>query len=197
MQLSRLRSTKIPTRVVIRPPTILVRHITTETPHSLGHPVDPLDKHIVQSILRLLPRSPVSVPTLYEQYRARSGWMRDDLILVSEERPSADRRIEFASEDSASVKEAEESGDGTVLVVHAILKTEHGMLLSHKISASDNHRDDIVEKLAVCSGFVLNTREVSATAAQQNQAQNDGSVILTCAHTLEEVSFILTMGEDY
>ena len=188
MMLRYLRCSRITSSIRQPNKNAFVRLLTTEAPPATEHLIDPLDKHIGKSIRRLLPQRPVPVSILYEQYRARSGWIRDDLILVSEERPATGRRVEFDGNDSVLAGEAETQGDGTVLIVHALLKPHSNLRSSDNTSQDGQHPEDIVEKLAICSGFILNTRSASVTAVSAAETPEDGAVVLTCAHTLEEVS---------
>ena len=190
------RRSPVSSRIRQAQKAVLVRLISTETPRPLQDLVDPLDVHISNSIRRLLKQRSVPVSTLYEQYRARSGRIRDDLILVSEERPTADRRVTLENHDCSLAGDTELQGDGTLLIVHALLKSDHGPGSGNDSPEDEPYPDEIIEKLAICSGFALNTRATSGTAEPAIDNMNDGAVVLTCAHTLEEVGSSVELARD-
>ena len=86
-----------------------------------------------------------------------------DRVVPYEERPASAKRADCVSKSSAGT-----CGDGTVLVVHGQLDESGSQLL----------------KTTVCSGFVVN-----ASISDSKQ----GDTVVTCAHTLEEVSSIFLL----
>jgi hypothetical protein len=190
------RHSSITSRIRQAQKSVFVRLQTTEAAHPPKYLVDPLDEHICRAVRKLALQGPTPVPTLYEQYRARSGWIRDDLILVSEERPASGRRVEFEDNNRSLADEIEFQGDGTLLIVHALLKPDHDLRSGNNSPKDEAHPDDIIEKLAICSGFALNTRAASGKAEPATKIPDDGAVILTCAHTLEEVSSSLELARN-
>ncbi len=94
---------------------------------------------------------------LYAQYRSRAGYVLTD-VLAYEGNPAAHRRAD-RTHNSPDSKQG--MGDGTVLVAHLQFSL-----------------DGAVQKMTVCSGFAIDLK--------RNELA-DTDVIVTCAHTLEEV----------
>ena len=89
-----------------------------------------------------------------------------DQPLPYESRPRADRKVNFDRMDVFSES-------GVVMVAHAI-----------------RHQDR--HQVALCSGFALNvparTEPNGKGKAPENRREGGSTVIVTCAHTLEEVN---------
>ena len=156
------------------------RSTSIESPHSTPL-ADPLDSHILDSIRDLLairPRPP-SLYEMYDQYRCHSDRILDDRILVTEEHPDTLRLSHLPDPSMSMASPTGEEGDGTVLVVHALL------------SSGTTDQKVEIEKISICSGFVLNVRP-STVGKQTGEREPDDTdqeaYIMTCAHTLEEVS---------
>lgn len=124
-------------------------------------------------------------------------------MLVTEEHPRGDRRaVAISSSDPGSVDELPKpgtnsaEGDGTVLVVHAMLKRHN--------KTNGGAEDLQIDKMSVCSGFILNVRPSlvgidndSETEAIEREEEGEaevergeGAFVMTCAHTLEEVRLL-------
>lgn len=123
--------------------------------------VDKLDGHIEQLAKRLSRAAAPSIQELYHQYQHQAGAMIDRVVPY-EETPHHEKRADVLVADSHHELE----GDGLVLVVHVLFDLDSLRL----------------QKTAVCSGFVVN-------AGVSDRSQGD--VIVTCAHTLEEVPFFI------
>lgn len=126
---------------------------------------DPLDGYIdIYQRIFLQPGAfdgLASVDKLYADYRGNAGHVLEH-VLPYEAYPQSSRR----SDTLHSTHLPETEGDGIVLVVHVL-------------QGLDGH----VEKMSVCSGFVVGTvqeRPVDLTVSSDT--------IVTCAHTLEEAS---------
>lgn len=117
---------------------------------------DPLDNYLSDLARDIYARNHTSISTLYQQYRNNHGLILDHLVIPYEEYPALGRRAYNTSD---------ESSDGIVLVVHALLSPD----------------GEKVEKICVCSGFVVD-------AQKNGEAETNGEVVVTCAHTLEEVN---------
>lgn len=131
---------------------------------------------------------------MYEQYRERQHVILDELVLVTEEHPGTSRRacpptsdpntpgpsIRSASTPKGGQQAEAEEGDGTVLVVHALLKP------------SKSEKEAEIDKISICSGFVLNVKPGPASDSVGEEDGLEGDYIMTCAHTLEEVSRLCT-----
>lgn len=131
-----------------------------EAVHATDSDDDVLDLHIKHLAQSLYNRGHVSVHDLHGQYRHKAGTIIDRVVPYEEKLPSS-RRAEVLHKASNNVDEQE--GDGLVLVIHAQF---------------DQARQALT-KMTVCSGFVVN-------ASLSNHQQGD--TVVTCAHTLEEVS---------
>jgi hypothetical protein len=145
---------------------------------------------------------------MYDQYRSNAHRILEDFVLVTEEHPRGDRRAHSISlsnpetvdgpPKSGMEMEMQEEGDGTVLVVHAMLKRHN--------KTNDGIEDLQIDKMSVCSGFILNVRpslvgihnDSEAKAIDQEEEggseieRGEGAFVMTCAHTLEEVRLSLS-----
>ncbi|KAJ3528220.1 hypothetical protein NM688_g8025 [Phlebia brevispora] len=111
-------------------------------------------------VLAQLRSGPASgLPTLIDEYEKNEGHVLET-FLPYESRPPKDRRVMFDRDRSYL-------DNGVVMVAHAF-----------------HHQDR--HKVALCSGFVLNVSALQGEEAPFDGDQED-SVILTCAHTLEEM----------
>jgi hypothetical protein len=198
---------------VITSPISTSTSTSIEDPHTVPT-IDPLDSHILASLRHILslslrlrdvsrPRHTPRITSLYDmydQYRSNAHRILEDFVLVTEEHPRGDRRaVPGASSDPGSVDElpnpatVSEEGDGTVLVVHAMLKRRN--------KTNGGIEDLQIDKMSVCSGFVLNVRpslvgidndsETEAIDQEEDGGaeleRGEGAFVMTCAHTLEEV----------
>lgn len=124
-------------------------------------------------------------------------------MLVTEEHPRRDRRAHPISlsnpeavdelRKSGMEMEMQEEGDGTVLVVHAMLKRHNKTI--------GGIEDFQIDKMSVCSGFILNVKpslvgidnksDVKPVNREEEGGaeveRGEGAFVMTCAHTLEEV----------
>lgn len=162
----RLCLPQIATNLIRRSGHASQRCISTAAPteleevHNVSPRVDRLDSYLEDVSKVLSRRRSTSVQDLYQQYLHEAGNVIDRVVPY-DERPLAIKRADATHTNLAQSGDYE--GDGLVLVVHAQLDAT----LSH------------LEKTTVCSGFVLD-------ASVNHQQQGD--TIVTCAHTLEEVS---------
>ncbi|KAH8080111.1 hypothetical protein HD553DRAFT_119553 [Filobasidium floriforme] len=198
---------------VITSPISTTTSTSIEDPHTVPT-IDPLDSHILASLrhilsLPLLPRDVsrlrhtptiTSLYEMYDQYRSNAHRILEDFVLVTEEHPRGDRRaVAISSSDPGSVDGLpkpgtnSEEGDGTVLVVHAMLKRH-----SDRTSGIEDLQ---IDKMSVCSGFVLNVRPSLVGIDNNSEAKainreedgraeverGEGAFVMTCAHTLEEM----------
>lgn len=124
--------------------------------HNAAAQRDPLDGYLETIISKDLHHVQTSIQNIYSQYQARA-YTVIDRVIPYEERPKHDRRA-----DAIITGEHGAAGNGLVTVIHAIW----------------NDRETRLEKVAVCSGFV-----VDASVNDSGQ----GDTIVTCAHTLEQV----------
>ena len=127
---------------------------------------DPLDGYIdIYQRVFLQPGSfdgLASVDKLYADYRANAGHVLEH-VLPYEAYPASTRRS-----DTLHAEPSATEGDGVVLVVHVL-------------QGLDGH----VEKMSVCSGFVVGTVQdgpIDPTVSTDT--------VVTCAHTLEEASLL-------
>lgn len=172
-----LRAT--PATLLRRPPSAIRRYAATaNTSLPLTDPIhppekpetrsqtqeDPLDGYIdVYQRIFLQPGAfdgLSSLSKLYAEYRGNAGHVLDN-VLPYEAYPSSSRRC-----DATHTASRDTVGDGVVLVVHVL-------------QGLDGH----VEKMSVCSGFA-----VGATQAENPGRDLSSDTIITCAHTLEQVS---------
>jgi len=136
------------------------RIASREEVHSVYRKVDKLDGYLDNISRNLSTQAAVPLETLYSQYRHNAGTIIPSVIPYDERPPSWRRADVFHGSESTKTDLAE--GSGVVLVVHV-------------------QYDEVESRLAkvvVCSGFVV---DASITRPDQ------GDVIVTCAHTLEEV----------
>jgi hypothetical protein len=201
---------------VITSPISTATSTSIEDPHTVPT-IDPLDSHILASLRHMITLSTqrrdvsrlrhtpaiTSLYEMYDQYRSNAHRILEDFVLVTEEHPRGDRRaVAISSSDPGSVDELSkpgtnsEEGDGTVLVVHAMLKRRN--------KTNGGIEDLQIDKMSVCSGFVLNVRpslvgidnnsEVKAIDQEEEGGseveRGEGAFVMTCAHTLEEVRLL-------
>lgn len=130
-----------------------------EEVHNVSPKIDRLDYYLEQISKIIYHGRLTSVKDLYQQYLDEAGNVIDRVVPY-EETPLPKKRADLSQDVIAN--DTDHEGDGLVLVVHAHL------------DASMSH----FEKTAVCSGFV-----VDASVSHQDQ----GDLVITCAHTLDEV----------
>lgn len=164
----RLCLLRIATHLIQRPGSTILRHTSTvaskelEEVHDVSPRVDKLDCYLEDVSKVVAKQRSASLYDLYQQYLNEAGNVIDRVVPY-EERPHPTKRADVTQDDLAISSDYE--GDGLVLVVHAQLDSTLSRL----------------EKTTVCSGFI-----VDASVNRQNQ----GDTIVTCAHTLEEVSHL-------
>jgi hypothetical protein len=127
--------------------------------------IEHLDDYLVATASRiLLQQSVTPLHTLYEQYRSRASYVLTD-VLEYEGNPASQRR---ADTSHLNVDPKLGMGDGTVLVVHLQQSLDGGL-----------------QKMTVCSGFAI---------AVKGEKLRNADVVVTCAHTLEEVRAFLMIS---
>lgn len=132
-----------------------------EEVHSIHRQADKLDHYLDRIARNLASQSFKPVETLYNQYQHEAGTIIPSVVPYEETPPATKRADVFPGAQPINAEATE--GDGIVLVVHAKYDKETSRLM----------------KVVVCSGFV-----VDASVTRQDQ----GDTIVTCAHTLDEVS---------
>lgn len=128
---------------------------------------DPLTSDTLDNlILNSLTHSPVSLPTLFAQSVDRSGYVLD-VSLPYEPLPSAERRVSFGVEEAGSC-------EGVAMVAHAVRRGGRGEEW----------------RVTRCSGFALEAGVFGSEGTRGEGAQ----VMVTCMHTLQEVSIRIVKG---
>jgi hypothetical protein len=163
-------------------------------------PLDNLIHHSVQSLLEGIEpdglNTLVDLRSLWNQYANNSGKILDE-VLAYEEHPSITRRADRSGvmdhisseleqtswETPQSPGILDEKESGLVLLVHVLLKPQKESSLTNKLSAN---KDWEIEKLTLCSGFEIDPEPL--VRGEESELEG-GRTIVSCAHTLEEVSW--------
>ncbi|OSD06034.1 hypothetical protein PYCCODRAFT_1431853 [Trametes coccinea BRFM310] len=145
------------------PPPAASKQDSSSAPNQ---PPNPFDQHVLSELRKAAAAQqpslaqPTPLTELIDQYMKRAGHVMES-ALPYESRPGAERRVRFSDAPDKSVSEASSSADGALVVVaHAVLD-----------SKSKEH------KVAYSSGFFV----------QPPGTQDSEAVLVTCAHTLEEI----------
>lgn len=149
----------------------IVQQVVVESRRK-GNDDDDDDTRLEELFLRTLngldlikgPNCTTSIPHLIESSRSRSGRVLKGFSLPYESTPSLERRVRIDGKEESNRKdqdEEEEEQDGIVLVAHVVGGRE--------------------PKVVISSGFAIKAQQENSTATDQ------GAMILTCFHTLDQV----------
>lgn len=157
----------LPAKIAFKPPPPPAAPIPSledgHEPGAIEKADGPFDRFLEETAESIYRDDATTVTTLYSQYRDRAGVTLDHVIPY-EERPAEHRRADKIN--PVPSKDHENGiGDGVVMVIYGLQKP-----------------DGKLDKICACSGFVVN-----ATLA--GEASDDGDMVITCAHTLEQVGY--------
>lgn len=114
---------------------------------------------------------------LWNEYSSRSGTVINELVVPYEEYPDENRR----ADQNPSVTPQATEGDGIVLLIHVLLKQK-----VHSQDTGSLSQPYEIDRLSLCSGFALNAKP-SPMSEEPACKDSQGDLIVSCAHTLEEV----------
>lgn len=170
------------------PPSLNTKHLKEEPlkDKTYKDPLDGLIEHVIYT--KLLKEPPFlahleaqsgfpRLSALWNEYSSRSGTVINELVVPYEEYPDENRR----ADQNPSVTPQATEGDGIVLLIHVLLKQK-----VHSQDTGSLSQPYEIDRLSLCSGFALNAKP-SPMSEEPACKDSQGDLIVSCAHTLEEV----------
>lgn len=143
-----------------------INYLQRDLVHKCRGEINSFDDYLERCAMQGFSRDSPNIEKLFYDYQhlAQTIIRR---VLPYEERPSAVNQAHRRISDILPDQHTNTTGDGIVLVVHAIL---------------DKLTNEL-RKSCVCSGFIVD-------AISSSSSSKDGDLVVTCAHTLEEVRIV-------